>query len=214
MRALQVPLREKKFEEALERWYGLRTQDEVFKRGLGYHLYDGLMAVGKQDLAEKVLDELIASAVAELKVTEKQSTQLAERLNELAWLYALRGKNLEEAKKYAIEAVRIVRERRRENVWVKLFPNAQARLEESQYLNTRGWVELQLLEDELAIKYLAEAAELAPIGSNLLYLALAHDALGEEDAAREVAGKAHSAGDLSLYESRLLEELRERLVEF
>ena len=214
VRALQVPLRERKFEEALEPWYGLRTQDEAFKRALGYDLYDGLMAQGRQDLAEKVLDELIASAAVELKVAEKQGPVSAARLNELAWLYALRGKKLNEAKKYAIEAVRIVQERRRENMWAKLFPNAQARLEESQYLNTRGWVKLQLSEDESAIEDLTVAAELLPIGAHFLYLAWAQEQLGDEAAAREAAGKAHSAGDLSLYESRVLEELRARLGDF
>ena len=217
MRTLQAPLREGNFEEALERWRDLTIEDETFRRQMGYVLFDGLMAVGKQDQAEDVLDDLIASAVSELKVREKRGTQSAESLNELAWFYALRGTNLEEAKLYADGAVRSVQAKRGGNAWLwlhRLFSYTQDRSEESQYLNTRGWIELQLSEDELAIKDLKEAAELDPIGPNFLYLAWAHEQLGNEEEAREAVGKAHLAGGFTLYEGRVLEVLQEKLGDF
>jgi rhomboid protease GluP len=214
VRALEVQLQERNFERAFELWYGLRTRDRGLKQGKGLGVYDGLMSIGKQDLAEKALNELIASALAALMATDKQSPQRAQCLNEVAWLCGQRGTDLQQAKDFAIEAVGLAREARSENVWLRLFPGAPARLEESLYLNTLGWVELQLAEYDLGITHLEEAADLVPMGANLLYLALGHDVLGQTDAAREVAGQARLAGDLTLYETRLLEELQQSLGEF
>ena len=99
---------------------------------------------------------------------------------------------------------------------MRLFPAPESRLDESLCVNTRGWIKLQLGDSRGALEDLEEAVDLAPLGANYLYLALARDRLGSDREAREAARKAAAAaraGELTPHEERLLEDLRAELGE-
>ncbi len=217
LEALEKEIKAEKFEAAVDLWRSLDLGDEAASRSVGYGLFDDLMAVGKQPLAQEVLNTLIASAEAELvarsrvKSKDPKHAPTHELFNEIAWLHALRGTSLDAALQFVDEAIALLNAERT-GVWRFLPRSRESLLRESMYVNTRGWLHLRRGDVREAIADLEAAAKLMPLGANFLYLALAHDRLGNAKAVKEAGRSADSCRDqLSPYETKLLEELRDSL---
>jgi rhomboid protease GluP len=194
-------------EAALGAWKELDLEGAA-KREAGHHVWVLLMSEGQRVLADSVLDELIASAEAEWEARVKKEEGVTPDLaNELAWYLALRGMDLRRAFALADGAVGALRHRMG---WLSELLGGARTL--SMCINTRGWVRFLLGEHEAGLRDLREAADLCPMGPNLLYLAIAHEGLGNVREAREAGRLAREAGrELNPYEKRLLEELEEDL---
>jgi tetratricopeptide (TPR) repeat protein len=180
-------------------------------RGVGYGLYDRLMAENQRNLAREVLARLHESARESLDREMKTRSVSPDLLNEVAWYGALRGVDLEEARESADLAVSMVRAQMPRRLWGWLASRSELHERESMYLNTLGWVKLLLGERESALRDLKEAAAICPLGSNFLYLALAYFQVGNTRGARDAALNARAAGGLSPYERVLLGNLEEDL---
>jgi tetratricopeptide (TPR) repeat protein len=205
---------EARYKEAVRIWEVLEigtAEGRAVKRLLGLPLFEELMGTGADHLAKKVLAGLVEMARVELarKTPEDSESILAraDSLNDLAWFLALQGENLPEALLSAREAVKIVRHAPYEGF--PPFSDPVRRRAESAYLNTLGWVQFLLAEEtDQALKNLRDAAELAPLGANFLYLGLAYASLGDERAAVEAVRSAEKAGGLTAYEKRLFREVK------
>jgi membrane associated rhomboid family serine protease len=197
-------------ERAVDVWRRADGSSE-HHRLVGYGLYDRLMAENRRNLAGDVLAQLHESARESLRREAKARRVSPEILNEVAWYGALRGVDLDEARDSAELAVRMVRAQFPHKLWGWLTSRSELREKEGTCLNTLGWVKLLLGEKESALRDLKEAAEICPLGSNFLYLALAYFQVGNAPEARRAAVEAAAAGGLSRYEQVLLESLEEDL---
>ena len=189
---------------------------EVLKRHFGYLLVDQLLAIGREDSAHALLDELIEQSEAALNVALKQQANGGpnvepELLNEVAWYYAMRRTDLVHALDLSRQSVELVDETLPRGFWRWLPSSREKLLQRSMYVNTHGWLLFELGKSDEALQDLKMATELAPAGPNFLYYSLALDRLGHEKEARAAAEKATRAGGLSPNEKRLLEDLRESI---
>jgi membrane associated rhomboid family serine protease len=190
---------------AVEAWKEARVGGRL-DRGLGYHVCDGLLALGRRDLALPVLDLLIADVEAEIAARLAARNAIPpELVNEAAWYAAVKGDELGAAFKMADDAVQFL-EAEADRGWLARWAITSVL---AACLNTRGWLALHLGSAERGLRDLARAAELDPSGPHLLYFALALWQEGDPRRAREVARRAESAGELSRHERRLLDDLRE-----
>lgn len=206
-----------KGEEAVRAWKELEIESPEAHREAGYAiLYEGLLLHDEKALATEVLDRLIESAESSLRagIARSKATGIPEvqphHLNELAWYLALRGSRLDEALGLVDQALAAV-DREEEGIWRFLPRSREALLEKSTFINTRGWIRLQMGEASRALADLELAAQLAPFGPNLLYLGIAQNLLGNTKAARDTAERAGKSGHLTPYESKLLRELKDSL---
>ncbi|MBI4602828.1 MAG: rhomboid family intramembrane serine protease [Planctomycetes bacterium] len=206
-KALEVAVRERVLDRALERWRALRVQDESIRRGIGYKVYEHLVSAGRPEDGARVLDEIARSAERELEAARKKGPVSPVLLNEVAWYLALLGRDLELALQCSRAALDAMRAERAVPLW-RWLPGGQAGArEEAILLNTRGWVRFRRGEMKEALEDLAEACRLDSSGQYYAYLAFAHDRLGHDGEARAAAAKARAAGGLSPLEERMVEEV-------
>lgn len=149
-------------------------------------LHDDFWSLGRYEDADKVLDELIGLADAEL--ARDRSPEL---LNEAAWYRAERKVDLDRALAYATEAFE--------------------RLPEPTIQNTLGWVQVRRGDWEAGVENLKEAAEQQQIGSHFLYLALAFLEHGDDKTARAYARRTRFEGLTTAHERALLDMVEKRL---
>lgn len=215
-RELERRLAGKDFQGAAEAWKKISARDPLERLTFGYIIFDGLMAEGRRDLAQSLLDELIRMGLAALDAAPADARELPDLQNTVAWLCALAegDEHLARARRLAESAVASVRFPAR-GPW--RFLASVLRHRAGAYLNTRAWIDFRLASEQgfgdlsSALRDLETAADLSPSGPQYLYLAWAYYRTGRIVEAREAVGRAREAGDLSPYETVLLEELEASL---
>jgi membrane associated rhomboid family serine protease len=216
LRDLSLELERDDVDAALATWREFRPESNEVRSQLGYEILYRLLEGGRKDLASGLLEELIQDAEAELARLHSNRNEVdpwhfyrekARLLNEIAWSMALRGEDLKVALDYAEAAVSLGRERV-QGAWLESLFGGNSAPDLATSLNTQGWIEVLVGRHEAGIEHLSEAARMDPRGVYYVWLALAHERLGNRREAREAADLARKARDpMPRYERRLLEEL-------
>ena len=201
---IELEMRAGRHDEAVRLWRDSRDVPLEMRVLLGYKLYEQLTVSGEQARSEQILDGLIAATELELR-----ETPTPDLLNEVAWFLALRGVRLFDAREKADLAVKAMDSTEDSGFsWFQLGRDSQL----AAYVNTLGWVEFLLGEDESALQNLTRATKLSPKDSpHFVYLAVAHWRLGNRQEARTIALKARKLGvrPASIEALRLAEVLSE-----
>ena len=216
LRELTLELERNDVEAALASWREFRPDSTAQRSRLGWEILDRLLEGGRKDLASGLLEELIHDAEGERARLDSNRNKLdpwlfyrekARLLNEIAWYMALRGEGLQVALDYAEAAVSLGRQRV-QGAWLESLFGGESAGDLAASLHTQGWIEVLVGRHEAGIEHLSEAARMDPGPVYYVWLALAHERLGNRREAREAMDLAKKArGPMPRYERRLLEEL-------
>ena len=105
-REIQNLLEQEDYEGVLAAWREHPARGDSNHRLVGYLVFDELMAQDRVELANEFLDDLLELGFAALKAGNEDGAVTPDLLNEVAWLCAMRGKHLLEARELADHAVR------------------------------------------------------------------------------------------------------------